>query len=88
MSKRTDILIATIALAIASKSVGAAVGRAPCDETLTRSIPARSPGAPGGRAFGEQIRRLSDDERESRIRQELSAGNIPDFLRRLPPRLP
>jgi hypothetical protein len=85
MSKRTDVWIATIALAIVSKSVGAAALRAPCDESLTRSIPVRAPTAPGGHAFGQQIRGLPDDEREARIRQELLTGNIPDFLRRLVP---
>ncbi len=63
--------------------------RGPCDDSLTRGIPARAANAPGGRAFAEQLRGLSDDERESTIRRELGAGNIPAFLRRLVPvRLP
>jgi hypothetical protein len=89
MSKRADVWIATLALAIVSRNVGAAAPRAPCDDSLTRSIPARAPTAPGGHAFGQEIRGLPDDEREARIRQELLAGNIPEFLRRLVPvRLP
>ena len=85
MPKRTDIWVATIALAIVSKCVGAAALRAPCDDSLTRSIPARSAQARGGHAFAQQIRGLTDDERELRIREELLAGNIPEFLRRLVP---
>ena len=52
---------------------------------MTQRIPARAADAPGGRAFAEQIRGLSDDERESQIRRELKAGNIPNFLRQLVP---
>ena len=48
-------------------------------------MPARSAQARGGHAFAEEIRGLTDDERELRIREELLAGNIPQFLRRLVP---
>jgi len=57
----------------------------PCGGSLTQRIPARAADAPGGRAFAEQIRGISDDERESRIQQQLAAGNIPEFLRRFVP---
>ncbi len=59
--------------------------RGPCDDSLTQRIPARAADARGGHAFAEEIRGLSDDERESRIQRELLAGNIPKFLRGLVP---
>jgi hypothetical protein len=52
---------------------------------LTQAIPARPADAPGGHAFAQAISTLTDDERESRIRRELLAGNIPKFLRTLVP---
>jgi hypothetical protein len=62
-----------------------ATPRGPCADALTQAIPERPAGAPGGRAFAQQLRGLSDDERESRIQQALQSGNIPGFLRRLVP---
>jgi hypothetical protein len=59
--------------------------RNPCAESLTQAIPARPAAAPGGHAFADQVRGLSEDERESRIVEELRSGNIPRFLRRLIP---
>lgn len=79
-------LIATIAMSVCTWSGAiAAAPRGPCSDSLTQRIPARAVNAVGGRAFAEQIRGLGDDERESRIRGELQAGNIPNFLRRLVP---
>lgn len=46
-------------------------------------IPPRSPSALTGTRFIESISRLSRDERETAIRRELLAGNIPSFLRKL-----
>lgn len=86
MTSRMDLWTAVIALAVAGYgSVMAATPQGPCDNSLTQSIPARPAGAVGGRAFAEELRGLTDDERESRIQHELLAGNIPDFLRRLVP---
>jgi hypothetical protein len=85
MRIRGYICIAAIALGAASHSVRAAALRGPCDDSLTQGIPARAADAPGGHAFAEAIRGLSDDERESRIQRELLAGNIPNFLRALVP---
>lgn len=65
--------------------LSSAASNGPCDESLTQGIPARAENARGGRAFAEQIRGLSDDERESQIRHELQLGNIPNFLRQLVP---
>lgn len=52
---------------------------------MTQGIPPRPAGAPSGRAFAREILGLPDDEREARIRGELAAGNIPNFLRRFVP---
>lgn len=85
MSIYRYICTAAIAVVAAAHAVHAAAMRGPCDDSLTQGIPARASGAPGGHAFAEAIRGLSDDERESRIQQELRAGNIPKFLRSLVP---
>jgi hypothetical protein len=78
--------IAAIAVAAMGwNSACAAAPRDPCDDSLAQDIPVRAAGAPGGRAFAEGIRGLSDDERESHIQRELMAGNIPQFLRLLVP---
>jgi hypothetical protein len=86
MPDRTDIWIAAIAVAlIGGNHARAAPPQGPCDDSVTQGIPSRASDAPGGRAFAETIRGLRDDERESRIQQELTAGNIPAFLRRFVP---
>jgi hypothetical protein len=86
MSKRTLIWLAAMAVAVTGwNTATAAASRGPCDDSLTQTIPVRPAGAPGGRAFAEEIRGLGDDKRESRIQHELLSGNIPDFLRRLLP---
>ncbi len=79
------ICAAAIAFVVGSYGAQAAALRGPCDASLAQGIPSRAADAPGGHAFAESIRGLSDDERESRIRQELLAGNIPNFLRALVP---
>jgi hypothetical protein len=86
MHKLSSNWIVAIALAVAGwHSAAASPARGPCKDALTQSIPPRPQGAPGGRAFADGLRGLSDDERESRIQHELLSGNIPDFLRRLLP---
>ena len=62
-----------------------AASQNPCGGSLTRGIPARAVNAPSGREFADQIRGISDDEREARIQRQLAEGNIPEFLRRLVP---
>lgn len=91
MSNRSLIRIAATVIALTAGISGALAAdpRNPCPDSLTRRIPVRAADAPGGRAFGEQIRAVTDEERESRIWQQLMAGNIPKFLRRFVPiRLP
>ncbi len=69
----------------AGGSTAAFADKAVCGDSLSQSIPARAAAALGGRAFTEQIRELSADEREALIQQQLLAGNVPDFLRHLVP---
>jgi hypothetical protein len=63
----------------------AAASRAPCDDSLTQSIPARLAGAPTGKKFAATIEQVSGAQREALIQHQLLSGNIPDFLRRLVP---
>jgi len=86
MSNRTRSWIAAIALVVAGGNGAlAAAAQDPCGDSVTQGIPARATNAPGGRAFAEAIRSVTDDQRESLIRQQLMAGNIPEFLRRFVP---
>ncbi len=84
MTHRTSLWIAAIAV-IVWHNAGAAGARGLCDNSLTQRIPARPAGAPSGRAFAEELRGLTDDEREFHIQHELLTGNIPEFLRRFVP---
>jgi hypothetical protein len=85
MRYRIAIGVAVWALAAAGTSAVAVAGVGPCLDSLAQKIPARSATAPDGRAFTQQIRDLTGDEREARIQHELLNGNIPNFLRRLVP---
>ncbi len=86
MPNQTPTFIAAAALVCALWAGElAAATRDPCSEGLTRDIPQRPADAPGGQAFAQQISSVSDDERESLIREQLTAGNIPPFLRHLVP---
>ena len=48
-------------------------------------IPERAATAPGGLEFVGRLQGLSDDAREEAILQQVTAGNIPGFLRELKP---
>jgi hypothetical protein len=86
MRNSTSITVSVL-LCCAFTKATAVPGRSasPCQDALTQKIPARSALAPGGREFVQQLARLSDDERESAILEQLLAGNMPPFLRRLKP---
>jgi hypothetical protein len=83
----TKTLTLVVLLCTASSRVFAASASPvpPCGESLTQQIPERSAAAPGGREFVQQIRGMSDDERESAILGQLLQGNVPAFLRQLAP---
>lgn len=51
----------------------------------TLSLPPRKASAPTGSQFYDQIKTLSNTDREQRIINEIARGNIPDFLRELKP---
>ncbi len=57
----------------------------PCDEGLSRRIPARSPSAASASRILGLLHGLDGGEREQVFRAELLAGDIPQFLRRLVP---
>ena len=52
---------------------------------LTRSIPAASPDALTGSQFAESVLNMDRHEREQAILDQLVAGNLPGFLRKLVP---
>ena len=52
---------------------------------LTRSIPAASPDALTGSQFAESVLNMDRKERERAILDQLVAGNLPSFLRKLVP---
>jgi hypothetical protein len=86
MRTQTPIVIAAVVMLFAPWAGALAVApQNPCAESLSQEIPQRATNAPGGRAFAQQISSVSDDERESLIRDQLTAGNIPQFLRHLVP---
>lgn len=51
----------------------------------TLNLPPRPPSAPGGTAFARSIAALTLAEREARILAEVTAGNVPPFLRTFVP---
>ena len=51
----------------------------------TLNLPQRAPDAPSGSSFVTSIKALGKAEREDRVFEQLSSGNVPDFLRRLVP---
>jgi hypothetical protein len=85
MLHRSVLLSISALFAFAGWHTACAAARGPCDDSLTQGIPARAAAAPGGRAFAAELRGLSEDDREAAIRRELTAGNIPGFLRRFVP---
>ncbi len=86
MRNRIPFWLGTLAILVVGwNSAWGVSAQAPCDDSLTQAIPDRPAGALGGHAFAQSIRGLTDDEREMRIREELLAGNIPQFLRHLVP---
>ena len=52
-------------------------------QTLT--FPPRNPNAPDGKVFSKNISALGFAEREQDVFSQVTAGNVPEFLRRLCP---
>lgn len=72
--------IAVFALMLALAGARAEVPAAPCAKSA-QAIPARPAQAPGASEFIASVAALGDHERDEAIREELLAGNLPDFLR-------
>lgn len=60
-------------------------GRDSCSATLTRAIPRRASGAPGGQAAIARLAANAGAERDNAVAQSVISGNIPEFLRQLVP---
>ena len=54
-------------------------------EQLTRGIPARAARDLTGSQFAEYVSKMNSQEREEAILEQISKGNIPEFLRKLVP---
>lgn len=78
-------MILLVPLAVGPDSACASGADAPCGQSLAARIPARSAGAPDGSRLAPRLDGISDDAREALIKNELLAGNIPEFLRYLQP---
>lgn len=72
--------MAALALMLALSGTRAEVPTAPCAKSA-QAIPARPAQARGGSEFIASVATLGDHERDQAIRDELLAGNLPDFLR-------
>ncbi|MBK1634620.1 hypothetical protein [Rhodovulum adriaticum] len=56
-----------------------------CSSALTRGIPRRPRGAPGGQALAARMDGLPGADRDRLIAQQMLSGNMPSFLRKLTP---
>ncbi len=54
-------------------------------EQLTRAIPARAAQDLTGSQFAQYVSKMNSEQREETILDEISKGNLPEFLRRLVP---
>ena len=84
-SIRFTALIAMILAAGPGASAGVLAANHFCNKPLPHAFPARSAAASSGSQLARDLDNIGDDERELRIRSELLAGNIPEFLRHLQP---
>jgi hypothetical protein len=66
-------------------STGERTGTAVWAEELTRSIPARIGQQLTGSQFVKYVARMTPQEREQAIRDQVLGGNLPEFLRKLVP---
>jgi hypothetical protein len=81
------IFLVLICLPAFSSSIraGTQTGTTAQGEKLTRGIPARSGEDLTGSQFVRYVSKMSPQEREQAILEEVSKGNLPDFLRKLVP---
>src|ERR1051326_7313556 len=81
---RMKVLLAVPLVVLSAVGAGARERR-PSATAPQIAIRPRAPSAPGGTAFVASLAALPRDLREQAIFEELSRGNVPDFLRRLRP---
>lgn len=84
-SIRFAACIAMIFAAGPGASAGVLAANHFCNKPLPKAFPARPAAAPSGSQIARDLDNIGDDERELKIRSELLAGNIPEFLRHLQP---
>ena len=78
------ILLSAMALGLPGVS-SANSGSTACPEPLSKQVAKRSSKASGGSKFIRRIEGKSESEREAAIRDELLAGNLPEFLNQFTP---
>lgn len=74
-----------LALFSFSASPGDRSGRTRQTEQLTQGIPSRSSEDLTGSQFARYVSKMSPQDREEAILEEISKGNLPEFLRKLVP---
>ena len=86
MKTRILIILLVIAVALPISSLALSdTERADLQTFLIRKIPPRPARSMTGSEFAKSVFRLDKGRREQAIREQLVAGNLPDFLRRLKP---
>jgi hypothetical protein len=83
--KASFCLVVILACSLASFFLVFGQGKADMQALLIRKIPQRPLEGVSGSEFARSIFGLQDSEREQFIVEQLKAGNLPDFLRRLVP---
>jgi hypothetical protein len=78
------LLLCLVAFAL-SATPGDHSGKTAQTRQLTQAIPSRSPADLTGSQFAQYISKMSSPDREEAILEEISKGNLPEFLRRLVP---
>ena len=78
------IFICLVAFSL-SASPGQHTGASNQPEQLTRGIPARAAQDLTGSQFAQYVSKMNSQEREEAILEEISKGNLPEFLRKLVP---
>lgn len=78
------IFICLVAFSL-SASPGQHTGASIQPEQLTRGIPARAAQDLTGSQFAQYVSKMNSQEREEAILEEISKGNLPEFLRKLVP---
>lgn len=87
MKKFAPVWAAACGIVLAS-SLATFASNAPdaaCNSRLAASIPARTASAPDGSAIMQDVMGLSGNARDTAVKEQVLAGNMPAFLRNLSP---